>query len=840
MPIALALAVMAISSTPMFETAHGQTLSGREYHVSPAGVSTNDGSPQRPLDLATALSAKSPARPGDIIWLHQGIYRGAFKSAVAGTATSPIIVRQYPGERATIDSSSSGGYDSLSITGPHTWFWGFEIASSDTKRVSGQTGSWPQDLRRGYGAVSIAPGTKFINMIVHDNANGLGLWTQSVGGEAYGNVVYYNGWQAPDRAHGHGIYTQNASGSRVIADNIIFNQFSHGIHAYGSEVASLDNITLDGNIAFKNGDLGTGGMYANGRDILLGGYRVAASPVVTNNATYGAQVNVGYSAGCSNGRITNNYFIGGVGVINCSAVVTGNSVYDETWPKYQMAAQYPQNTYYATQPTGTVIRIRPNKYEAGRANIVVYNWGQSGAVSIDISAARLPSGAAYQIRDAQDYFGRPVVEGVNDGRPVNLPLSGLRAAAPIGNVPRQPAVTAPKFAAFVVVPKSSATTLPPSGDPDNPTPEVSLSLSSTSITRGQTCTLSWSAKDATKVSIDPGVGTVGLNGATTIAPQTTTTFTAIATNAEGETARQQVTVQVVDEPTGPDGSGGPDGPDTNPPPAGGGGGATVQITSPVNNAVILNQGTVMLASNVSDPSVTKVEYYRGATLIGTGWGKPFTLRWSYVSTGTYSITARAYRQNALVGTSAPVTIRATRAPVVRLTSPRAGSYAAPASLTLTANVSDPDGTIARVEYYRGSTLVGQATAAPYTVNMGPLTAGSYVLTAKAFDNLGMTMTSAPVSITVAQAPTVSLVSPTIGGTYWNQGTIPLQVAVSGGTIAKVEYYRNGLLIGTSPAAPYLLNWGYVPTGTYVITAKAYTDKGLMVQSAPVSVTVKRR
>ena len=391
--VALAIIVTGFSTSPVPYIAHGQSLSGREFHVSPTGTATNDGSAQRPLDLATALSSKSPARAGDIIWLHGGVYRGAFKSVIAGTATSPIIVRQFPGERSTIDSSASGGYDALSITGAYTWFWGFEIASSDTKRISAESGSWPQDLRRGYGAVTLAPGTKFINMIVHDNANGLGLWSESVGGEAYGNVIYNNGWQAPDRAHGHGIYTQNATGNRLVAENIIFHQFSHGVHAYGSEIASLNNITLDGNIAFMNGALGTGGIYENGRDLLLGGSRVASNPVLSNNVTNGAQVNLGYGAGCTNGRVTNNYIIGGFALVACNPVMTGNEVYDATWPRYgTQPAQYPQNIFHTTQPTGTLIRVRPNKYEPGRANISVWNWGQSSVVTVDLGPGEIAVG----------------------------------------------------------------------------------------------------------------------------------------------------------------------------------------------------------------------------------------------------------------------------------------------------------------------------------------------------------------------------------------------------------------------------------------------------------------
>ena len=824
--VVLAIFVTGFSTSPAPYIAHGQSLSGREYHVSPTGTATNDGSAQRPLDLVTALSSKSPAKAGDIIWLHAGVYRGAFKSVIAGTAASPIIVRQFPGERATIDSSSSGGYDALSVTGAYTWFWGFEIASSDTKRISAESGSWPQDLRRGYGAVTITPGTKFINMIVHDNANGLGLWTQSVDGEAYGNVIYNNGWQAPDRSHGHGVYTQNASGTRLVAENIIFNQFSHGIHAYGSDAAALDNITLDGNITFMNGAMGTGGMYANGRDILLGGYRVAGNPVLSNNATNGAQVNLGYSAGCSNGRVTNNYIIGGFALVNCNPVMTGNAVYDATWPNYgTRPAQYPQNTFYTTQPTGTVIRVRPNKYEPGRANIVIYNWGQSSVVSVDLAAAKLTSGAAYQIRDAQNYYGTPVVDSVYDGRPVNLVMTGLRTAAPIGNVPIVPPHTAPKFAAFVVVPKSASTGPTP---PTAPGPTVTLALSTSSVTPGQSATLSWSTTNASAVSIDSGVGSVAVNGTRTVAPTVTTTYTATATNSAGESATSQVTLQVTTTPPTP--------------PPGGGTGIGVQLTSPANNAVALNQSTVTLSADVADPAgiVKKVEFYRGTTMIGTAWTKPFTLPWTNVSTGTYSVTARAYDQGGVVGTSGAATLKVTAAPTVRLTSPAAGSYGMPATLTLSATATDGDGGVARVEFYRGATLIGQDASSPYSLTWSGAPEGTHVLTAKAIDTLGMAATSAAVSVTVGQPPSVQLISPNAAGTYLNQGTIVLEANATapGGRITKVEFHRNGILINSVLNAPYRLNWTYVSTGTYTITAKAYSDKGLSSQSAPVTITVK--
>ena len=73
---------------------------------------------------------------------------------------------------------------------------------------------------------------------------------------------------------------------------------------------------------------------------------------------------------------------------------------------------------------------------------------------------------------------------------------------------------------------------------------------------------------------------------------------------------------------------------------------------------------------------------------------------------------------------------------------------APASLTLSASASDSDGTIAKVEFYQGTTLIGTATSAPYAVNWPNVAAGTYEVTARATDNLGGVTISAPVSVTV--------------------------------------------------------------------------------------------
>jgi hypothetical protein len=448
--------LIALASTSL--AAAASPAAAADYYVAPDGAPGNSGAIEAPLDLATALSRTSPARPGDTIWLRGGTYYGTFTSYLQGTASAPIVVRQYPGERATLDGNGSSKVV-LTVHGSWTIYWGFEVTNSHPQRLSSQTGSWPSDLYRGFGVDAHGTNLKFVNLVVHDTSQGFGVWSNSVGTEVYGSIIYHNGWQAPDRAHGHGIYTQNQTGARLIRDNILFNQFSHGIHAYGSSAAYLDNITLEGNVAFNNGILATDG-YA--RDLLLGGGRVAQNPVVRENYTYGGgQTNIGYAAGCTNAAVTGNYFngSGALLLVNCAGVVSGNTIYSPLAATYGypgLEQSYPNNTYYRSRPADAVVVVRPNLYEPGRAHVVIYNWPRRAAVPVDLSRAGLRPGDAFEIRDAQNFFGPPVVTGTYTGAAVHIPMYALPFTPPVGNVPVQPAHTGPEFGVFVVLPAGSS------------------------------------------------------------------------------------------------------------------------------------------------------------------------------------------------------------------------------------------------------------------------------------------------------------------------------------------------------------------------------------------------
>lgn len=82
----------------------------------------------------------------------------------------------------------------------------------------------------------------------------------------------------------------------------------------------------------------------------------------------------------------------------------------------------------------------------------------------------------------------------------------------------------------------------------SPPPTATFSASPTSIALGASSTLSWTATNATSVSIDNGLGSEPLSGSTSVTPATTTTYTLTATGSGG-TVTKQATVTVNQPPT---------------------------------------------------------------------------------------------------------------------------------------------------------------------------------------------------------------------------------------------------------------------------------------------------
>jgi regulation of enolase protein 1 (concanavalin A-like superfamily) len=89
-------------------------------------------------------------------------------------------------------------------------------------------------------------------------------------------------------------------------------------------------------------------------------------------------------------------------------------------------------------------------------------------------------------------------------------------------------------------------------------------------------------------------------------------------------------------------------------------------------------------------------------------------------------------------------------PVVNLSSPVSGAmFSAPATINMTATASDPENQLARVEFLSGTTVLATDTTAPFAWSWGNVAAGTYVLTAKAYDSAGAVTTSAAATVSVS-------------------------------------------------------------------------------------------
>jgi hypothetical protein len=103
-------------------------------------------------------------------------------------------------------------------------------------------------------------------------------------------------------------------------------------------------------------------------------------------------------------------------------------------------------------------------------------------------------------------------------------------------------------------------------------------------------------------------------------------------------------------------------------------------------------------------------------------------------------------------------------PTVSLLTPAGGSTVVPgATVNLTSQAQDSDGSIARVVYYVNGLNVGQATSPPYTVPIQPVQVGSYTVIAVAVDNVGGMGKSTPVTFNVNATLTTTVLQRGLNG-----------------------------------------------------------------------------
>ena len=274
---------------------------------------------------------------------------------------------------------------------------------------------------------------------------------------------------------------------------------------------------------------------------------------------------------------------------------------------------------------------------------------------------------------------------------------------------------------------------------------------------------------------------------------------------------------------------------------------SVSIVDPLDGAVFTAPASVTIDAEASDAdgTVAQVEFFDDVTSLGIDGAFPYTIT-SDLAIGSHSLTAVATDNLGASSTSAVVTVTVNAVgnvpPTLSITNPLDGAvFTAPASVTIDAEASDADGTVAQVEFFDDVASLGIDDAAPYNITNN-FAIGSHSLTAVATDNLGASSTSAVVNITVQAGsnmpPLVSITSPTNNTAFAAPTNVLIEASASDpdGTIMHVEFFNHSTSLGLDSDEPFSV-MGDLGAGNHALTAVALDSSGASSTSSVVNVTV---
>ncbi len=172
---------------------------------------------------------------------------------------------------------------------------------------------------------------------------------------------------------------------------------------------------------------------------------------------------------------------------------------------------------------------------------------------------------------------------------------------------------------------------------------------------------------------------------------------------------------------------------------------TVSFTTPVEGSHFYptpDTLTVKVDAFDTDGYITKVEFRDNLHgLVGVDSVAPYSMNFGFAEAGFYYISAKAIDNRGDYGFAlTSVTIDewpVNEKPLIAISSPAKNQTSlAPATIIIDAAAFDPDGTVAKVDFFMGSTLLGTDYSAPYNFVWNNVSAGTYNIVGKVTDNQG--------------------------------------------------------------------------------------------------------
>jgi len=270
---------------------------------------------------------------------------------------------------------------------------------------------------------------------------------------------------------------------------------------------------------------------------------------------------------------------------------------------------------------------------------------------------------------------------------------------------------------------------------------------------------------------------------------------------------------------------------------------TVSLSAPAAGTVITQPSTVVSAAAADvDGTISRVSFFAGDHLIGVATNPPYAVTWTGYGPGHYSLFAKAVDSAGLAGLSSTIQVIVSNVPpVVSLLSPTNKSVFLPGTnIPLKAEASDANDGVVRVTFLVNGRSVATVTNPPYAAVWTNAQPGNHLITARAEDEFGRTVTSDAVRIVVSDAPpTVSLTSPKDGASFGKPANVTFTADASDPDdgVAKVSFFLDGQWIGGSTQAPYSFTWTNTAPGVHTVVARAVDTWGLTTTSKAVRFTV---
>ena len=249
----------------------------------------------------------------------------------------------------------------------------------------------------------------------------------------------------------------------------------------------------------------------------------------------------------------------------------------------------------------------------------------------------------------------------------------------------------------------------------------------------------------------------------------------------------------------------------------------VTVSTPAN-AITGDSIVITATASDSDGSIASVEFFVDDVSIGTDPTSPYAI--SYKTTvGKHFIKAIATDNFGLKGTSKidSITVVNNQAPVVTIQTPK--NAITGDEVTFTSTAIDKDGTITQVEFFVDNISVGIDTIAPYA-NKWIAKVGVHKIKAIATDNRGFTGTSADSLLEVIdnKAPLIELIVDSTAIVGANV-LITANATDTDGSIKKVEFFIDNVVLASDSIAPYTSTWKAV-AGKHTIKILATDNRGL--------------